>query len=148
MAKMELKGLKKTKRELRAHLDNIEDGTKALVEEAGNKTARLAKSRDPVDTGALRASIRHEHKRTPNSATSTVKAGVGLEEPWVAAFVEFGTGSRADPPEGLQDYAMQFFVSGQGNLPPSPYLFPSFEESKKQLIADLKKPGRTGRVPT
>ena len=147
MARMNLKGLKQTKRAMRVHVDNIDDGTKALVEEWGVKTARRARGRVRVDQGDLHDSIRHEHKRTPHGATSTVKAGVGLEEPWVAAWVEFGTGVKADPPAGLEDYAMQFFVSGKGRLPPSPFLFPSSEESKKELIAALQKLARTGKVP-
>ena len=135
----ELKGLEQTKRSLRAKLDEIDDGAKALVEEAGIKTARKAKARVPVDTGDLRNSIRHEHTRTPHGATSTVKAGVGLEKPEVAAFVEFGTGVGFSAPPELHQYAKNWFVSGLGRLPAHPYLFPSFSEARRDLVESLRK---------
>ena len=141
-----LKGLKQTKRSLRAKLDEIDDGAKALVEEAGIKTARRAKAN--TDSTTIRGSIRHEHRRTDNSATSIVRAGVGLEMPELAAYKEWGTGTaNVKIPPGLEDYAMRWFVSGKGTMPPSPYFFPAFEVTKKEVAADLKKLARTGKVP-
>lgn len=51
-----------------------------------------------------------------------------------APFVEFGTGVYVDVPDGLEDYAMNFYVNGKGTMHPQPYLFPAaFGEYPKMI---------------
>lgn len=76
---------------------------------------------------------------------NSIKAkGQGLEWEIVAAkfyapYVEFGTGTKVKVPNGLEDYAMQFFVSGKGRLPARPYLFPAFFVQKEVLLKRIKE---------
>lgn len=57
------------------------------------------------------------------------------------SYVEFGTGSEVDVPEGLEDYAMQFKGDGvrQVNLPAQPYLFPAWESYRPKYIEEIKE---------
>lgn len=44
----------------------------------------------------------------------------------MAAYYEFGTGAFIDIPPGLEEYAMTFYINGQGRIPANAFLFPSF----------------------
>lgn len=79
-----------------------------------------------------------------NLLNSISSNGSGLKVEIVAAkfyapYVEFGTGSKVKVPSGLEDYAMQFFVSGKGRLPARPYLFPAFFVQKEVLLKRIKE---------
>lgn len=79
-----------------------------------------------------------------NLLSSISADGSGLEVEIVAAkfyapYVEFGTGERVKVPSGLEDYAMQFFVSGKGKMPARPYLFPAFFVQKEVLLRRIKE---------
>ena len=70
--------------------------------------------------------------------------GEGLNWEIVAAkfyapYVEFGTGERVQVPAGLEDYAMQFFVSGKGKMPARPFLFPAFYVQKEVFLRRVKE---------
>src|SRR5690606_16361151 len=74
----------------------------------------------------------------------TLKANQGIRYRVVAtenysAYVEFGTGDRVEVPPGLEDWAMQFYVNGQGSTPAQPFLYPAFQVISKQYLADLKQ---------
>lgn len=62
-----------------------------------------------------------------------------------AAYVEFGTGPFAAKhvatlSKEWQDYAIKFYVNGQGQTPAQPFIVPSLEgENRKILLADLQK---------
>ncbi len=53
-----------------------------------------------------------------------------------APYIEFGTGTLVDIPEGLEQYAEQFEGQGirQVNLPARPFLFPAFYAERPQLV--------------
>lgn len=55
-----------------------------------------------------------------------------------APYIEFGTGSQVDIPQGLEEYAMNFYVSGKGRLPASPYLFPSWYKETVEFLKRLR----------
>jgi hypothetical protein len=96
------------------------------------------------------------HKNAMNAAPTTIIQGLKgairprfyptqIKTDVVAAkeyapYVEFGTGTLVDVPEGLEDYAMQFKGQGirQVNLPARPYLFPAFFKEQKELLKRLK----------
>jgi len=124
----------------------IQEAVKALEDYKDTKTERLekatqkatidvqrdAKKNAPVDTERLRSSIH----RTSNKLNGTVFTNVGY-----APYIEFGTGSEVDVPEGLEDYAMQFKGEGkrQVNMPSQPFLFPAWESNKEEYIKSVKK---------
>lgn len=56
-----------------------------------------------------------------------------------AAYEEFGTGPYTEVPTGLDDFAMQFFVSGNGHQPAHPYLLPAFFEERDKAIVTLEE---------
>lgn len=136
---MKLKGLEQTKRAVRAEVDKIVEEAQAVVEAAGIKGVRLAKSRVGVDHADLRGSIRQEHERGDGYARSTMRAGVGLEKPERAAFHEWGTGPNTVVPEGLEGYARRYYVNGQGQTLPNPFFFISHEEAAKEMVAALRE---------
>lgn len=55
-----------------------------------------------------------------------------------AAYVEFGTGAKVRIPQGLEEYAMTFFVNGKGRLPANPFLFPAFFRATKEFEENLR----------
>lgn len=57
----------------------------------------------------------------------------------IAAYYEFGTGAKVKIPQGLEEYAMQFYVNGEGRLPASPYLFPAYFKYRTQFLANCRK---------
>lgn len=89
-----------------------------------------------VDLGRLRAAINIE--RNPDGMGGGVVVPVDY-----APYVEFGTGSRVfdtmqyNFTQEEREYAMQFFVSGRGRMPPQPYLFPAAEEERPQYINNI-----------
>ena len=112
-------------------IKQIEYATKANAEEL----ASLAKRNAPKDLGKLAQSIQNfEDTISKNIGT---KYRVVVTEKY-GAYVEFGTGDRVEVPDGLTDWAMQFYVNGQGHTPAQPFLYPAFKQIKKQYLADLK----------
>lgn len=51
-----------------------------------------------------------------------------------APYLEFGTGTKVQIPAGLEDYAMEFYVNGQGRLPAKPFLFPAFFKESGEFL--------------
>jgi len=67
-----------------------------------------------------------------------ISAGVGLQDPDIAAYMEFGTGNFAKArvaglPEDWSEYAMTFYKNGLGMLPANPYLYPAYWSVLYQL---------------
>ena len=97
-------------------------------------TESVAKSRVPVDTGALKNSINAD---TANEGF-TWKVGTNIS---YAPYVEFGTGAFVDVPAGLERYASDFKCKGikEVNLPARAYLFNSAREEFFKMMQNLKK---------
>ncbi len=66
-----------------------------------------------------------------------------------AAYVEFGTGSRVFESilgankgfqfsDDMKEFAMEFYVSGKGRMPASPFLVPAFEIEKVNIIKNIR----------
>lgn len=79
------------------------------IQRAGANCERYAKIACPVDTGNLRASITYENGGFQKAFVSTNVI--------YAPFVEWGTSRQA----------------------PQPYLYPAYEDAKKDLMEALKK---------
>ncbi len=67
-----------------------------------------------------------------------VNKGDRLQQPQLAAYAEFGTGNYAgvllgNYPQEWKDMARRFFVNGQGRLPASPALYPSFVRHSSKI---------------
>jgi HK97 gp10 family phage protein len=88
----------------------------------------------PIDRGFLRDS---GDKNTQNPYLGIVTFGGDLAP--YAPYVEFGTGENAEIPEGFDEFAMKFYVNGQGRTKPHPYLIPAFIKYKKIFLQDMKK---------
>lgn len=58
---------------------------------------------------------------------------------YYAAYEEFGTGGFVSVPQGYENYAMTFFVSGNGTNRPHPYLFPAFLARRDKIVNELEK---------
>ena len=118
--------------------ERIIETVKQEVEIAGRGTEYEAKQKVPVDTGALRNSIAYE------PINNGFGARITANEPY-APFIEFGTGTNVDIPDGFEPLAEQYKGNGQKqvNIPPSPYLIPAaihqFEQLKDRLEKKLGK---------
>jgi len=133
MAKsFELKGLKETLGNLeRFKVDTLQDLDDELTATAFQIRAEAVRA-TPVDLGNLRQSVDVVNK--PFDKNVVARANY-------AAYVEFGTGTLVDVPQGLEDYAIQFKGKNvkQVNLPARPYMFPPFFRNTKELPNRLKK---------
>jgi HK97 gp10 family phage protein len=125
-------GIKQAVKALEDYKDTKTERLEKTTSEATVNVDREAKKNAPVDTGRLRASIH----RTAQGLEGTVYTNVEY-----APYVEFGTGSKVDVPEGLEDYAKQFKGEGkrQVNLPAQPFLYPAWEQERPKYIKRVKK---------
>ena len=56
-----------------------------------------------------------------------------------APYVEFGTGTKVQIPQGLEEYAMTFYVNGKGRLQASPFLFPAWFKESGEFMKRIKE---------
>jgi HK97 gp10 family phage protein len=108
--------------------DLIEEEVFSSLHEIRNE----AVSRVPVDTGILKNNIVVQNEKLSGKVVVNAK---------YAPYVEFGTGTRVDIPEGLKDYAIKFKGKGikEVNLPAQPFLFPAWVRETKELMINLEK---------
>lgn len=94
-----------------------------------------AKLLAPVDTGRLRSSIVTTKARPSNLVASTV---VNVN---YAPFVEFGTRSNVEVPQGLEEYALQFKGNSSGGvgMVARPFLFPAWEKERPKFEQAVKE---------
>jgi|LakMenE01Jun11ns_1017448.scaffolds.fasta_scaffold9430160_1 HK97 gp10 family phage protein len=109
--------------------------TKSAVVRNTDQIYAQALSNVPVLDGYLRGSGNTSY--SSNQLTGTVAFG-GQAAPY-APYVEFGTGKNKVIPLGFEDYAMQFYVNGEGTMQPQPYLIPAYLKYKKVFLNDLRK---------
>ena len=101
------------------------------VLKAVTQTELKAKQRVPVDNSPLKTSIYHDMDYPK------ILGEVGAKE-FYAPFVEFGTGTNVEVPNGYEDFAMKFYVNGKGTLMPRPFLIPAFLEEKQKFVQNIK----------
>jgi HK97 gp10 family phage protein len=138
MFKTEIKGLKELQVKLEQYDKNLANKIDEQLSIGAENIAVLAKSKAPVGrSGKLGASISAD---VSQRFSKSISVGVPY-----GAFVEFGTGSKVfKTPEfnftpEMKAYALEFFVSGKGKQPASPFLFPSLEIEKKRIIFRIKE---------
>lgn len=127
-------------------LKKFEKGvTQKIEEEVGDwadRTESAAKRDVPVDTGALKSSIRAVVGA--DRKTYIVKAG-GINNVNYAPFVNFGTGAFVDESFlqefGLVQYAQQFKGRGERlvNLPMRDFLYRNARTEFEKTVTEIKK---------
>lgn len=127
-------------------LDQFSEDVQRLVQSEvrqwAENTESKAKADVPVDTSALKNSIRWVVGSDKLSVS--VKAG-GINNVNYAAFVEFGTGSFVDEAflqqYGLVQYASQFKGAGikEVNLPMRTFLYRNAGQELTKTVANIKK---------
>ena len=132
--KLSIKGNQAVIRGIRAYEKRSIERTKEELKAWADKTESDAKMDVPVDTGALQSSI---HQSSENDGLVQA-VGTNLE---YATYVEFGTGTMVDVPNGLEYYAIQFKGAGvkEVNLPARPYLFGNARNNFSEMIERLKR---------
>lgn len=128
---IELQGLQSIRAKLKSLRADAEDILSEEMEVAQDNIELAAKNNVPTDLGNLKNTIR------PIDGGKLLK-GVEVTAKY-APYVEFGTGIKVSVPEGLEAYAMTFFVNGKGRMPAKPYLFPALETERVKFIERLKK---------
>lgn len=122
--------------------EDIQKLVQAEVRDWAERTEADAKRDVPVDTGALKNSIRAV--LGANGLTWIVKAG-NLGGVDYAPFIEFGTGAFVDEAflqqYGLVQYAAQFKGAGikQVNLPMRTFLFRNAGLELTKTVANIRK---------
>lgn len=125
-----------------SNLDNLTAEVKAIVQDElnafGLEVVDLAKNLAPVDIGFLRNGITFDQLPAPDIGINIVSAY------FYSAYLEFGTGIFAAEyvttlPLDIQEYAMTFYVNGQGRIRPHPFLFPAIFTLEKPLVSRLKQ---------
>ena len=56
-----------------------------------------------------------------------------------AAFLEFGTGTYIDIPQGLTSYARTFIINERGTILPSAFLFTATERQRAETMRKIKE---------
>lgn len=147
--KVEVRGVDILLRGLDQYSENAQKIVQAEVRDWAERTEADAKRDVPVDTGALKNSIRSV--LGANGLTWIVKVG-GTNNVDYAPYIVFGTGSYVDEAflqqYGLVTYAAQFKGAGikQVNLPMRDFLYrnartefeKTFQNIKKLLQADAR----------
>ena len=109
--------------------------TKSAVVRNTDQIYAEAVANVPVLDGHLRGSGNTSYQ--DNQLTGIVAFG-GNAAPY-APYVEFGTGSGVNVPQGFSDYAMQFYVNGKGTMKAQPFLIPAYLKYRKVFLSDMRK---------
>ena len=128
---VKVEGAQELIKKLKKYGTDAEKKVESITKNIAEEIATDAASNAPVNYGKLAQSINasKEYKMLYNVNVNAVPIG---------AYVEFGTGAKVDVPDEWKDLAWQFYVNGQGYLPPTPYLYPAFRKGRDQYEKDLQ----------
>lgn len=130
-----IKGLESLKRDMK----KAEREARRIFEEELESAARdinaKAVAKVPVDMGFLRASATVEGSKLVWRVYFTSE---------YAPYVEFGTGQFARDtvapyPKEWQDHAMEFFRTGNGQMPAQPFFYPAVREAMAKIDEVIDK---------
>jgi HK97 gp10 family phage protein len=133
---IQVKGLDEAIKALAKYGEEVKIDTAKAMNTSMIAVESNAKRGAPVDTGRLRASIVTTKAKKEDLVASTV---VGAN---YAPFVEFGTKSMVEVPQGLEEYALQFKQSSgnvAGGIPAQPFLFPAWEKERPKFEKAVKE---------
>lgn len=130
------------------------------LDDALDKLARLAKqNQDEAKQAIAETAINIERKAKDNLASLPFKKSVGgiMQSAYIlygndrlsadvgfakhyAPYIEYGTGTNVDVPQGFEDYAIQFIGDGikQVNIKPMPYFHPAIQSELQNLKRKLQ----------
>jgi len=132
---MKIRGTSQVLNRLKSISKEAELSVKSSVVRNTDQIYAEAVANVPVLDGYLRGSGNTSYLN--NQLTGTVAFG-GNAAPY-APYVEFGTGSGVNVPQGFEAYAMQFYVNGKGTMRAQPFLIPAFIKYKKVFLNDIRK---------
>lgn len=133
--KIKVKGTSQVLHRLQNISKEAELSVKSSVVRNTDQIFAEALSAVPVRDNHLRGSGNTSYK--DGQLTGIVAFG-GTPAPY-APYVEFGTGSGVNVPQGFEAYAMQFYVNGKGTMKAQPFLIPAFIKYKNVFLRDIRK---------
>lgn len=136
---VQIKGLAGVIQRNNAFMESVVDGTDEIINLAAREAENGAQANCKVPS--IAATI----KVISGSANHYIlSAGLGLQNPNIAAYLEFGTGNFAAAyvpgiPKDWQELAQTFYVNGLGRMPASPYLYPAFLAATSGTVNEISK---------
>ena len=116
------------------NLDSINDALISGVSKAALLVQGSAKNKAPVDSGALRQSIRADKAKVQGeNVTATVSTNLEY-----APYVEFGTGSRGQSTNTNTEVEVSYRSDWRGNKA-QPFLWPALRENRNNSIKIIKE---------
>lgn len=116
------------------NLNSVNDALAAGVSKAAMLVQGSAKNKAPVDSGALRQSIRADKAKVQGeNVTATVSTNLEY-----APYVEFGTGSRGQSTNTNTEVEVSYRSDWRGNKA-QPFLWPALRESRNNSIKIIRE---------
>jgi len=116
------------------NLNSINDALISGVSKAAMLVQGSAKNKAPVDSGALRQSIRADKAKVQGeNVTATVSTNLEY-----APYVEFGTGSRGQSTNTNTEVEVSYRSDWRGNKA-QPFLWPALRESRNNSIKIIRE---------
>jgi bacteriophage protein of unknown function (DUF646) len=116
------------------NLSSVNDALAAGVSKAAMLVQGSAKNKAPVDSGALRQSIRADKAKIQGeSVTATVSTNLEY-----APYVEFGTGSRGQSTNTNTEVEVSYRSDWRGNKA-QPFLWPALRENRNNSIKIIRE---------
>ena len=116
------------------NLNSINDALISGVSKAALLVQGSAKNKAPVDSGALRQSIRADKaKNQGGNVTTTVSTNLEY-----APYVEFGTGSRGQSTNTNTEVEVSYRSDWRGNKA-QPFLWPALRENRNNSIKIIRE---------
>jgi hypothetical protein len=140
--KVNLSGINILIKDIEQYSEKVQVGILKEIKDWADRTESDAQRDVPVDTGALKSTIRTASEN--NGLTWVVRAG-GISGVNYAPFIEFGTGARVDKSflqqYGLTQYASQF--KGKQSpifaLPSRSYLYKNARLEFEKTLQNIQK---------
>jgi len=139
---VKISGINILLQDLDQYSKDIQAGIYKEVRDWAERTENAARNKVPVDTGALKGTIRSVVSQ--NGLTWIVKAG-GINGVNYAPYIEFGTGAGVDDTFlqefGLVKYASQFKGNepAKNPIPANSYLYRNARLEFEKTLANIKK---------
>lgn len=116
------------------NLNSINDALISGVSKAALLVQGSAKNKAPVDSGALRQSIRADKAKVQGeNVTATVSTNLEY-----APYVEFGTGSRGQSTNTNTEVEVSYRSDWRGNKA-QPFLWPALRENRNNSIKIIRE---------
>lgn len=130
-------GIKELQRQIQRLDQQVENVIKETLLEYAQRIYNDAMSSLPSGASSVAASFKLQ-------VTDSGLRVVIWTENEIAAYIEFGTGDHAErylmsQEDEVLEEATKFFVSGEGNMPARPYLFPAYDRYKFEIPIEIDR---------